>query len=396
MEKLTKQQLSGISELVHHIRNKEVIQCILETLGRDNWNRDILSNCVRYLNDEQDNVFESLGGGYSSEEIDEILYNDDLNFEISEQLKEMGVTRYLYENEEYIEDIRKGTIICEGINVEEIKKNLEEIDIISKIQEENFFFFMHEEKETLKYVLEADKALIAQGTDWLREKYGAEYLYRAVRCYEIKLKEDAAESIQTTLKECNQKLNRYEDFEYSISNHSAWVKKEDKYGFVDNYANEIVPCTYDSVCLSEMRDGLWGVCKDGKWGCIDKEGKVIVPLTYSAWYEMCDNMACYEDISTSILNGWTWVKKEGKYGFVDINGNEIVPCIYDNVCFSVPHENLWAVCKDNKWGYINKEGEEVIPFRFKQATNFNGRRAEVVTFEDECFNIDFAGNRIEE
>ena len=37
----------------------------------------------------------------------------------------MGVTRYLYENEEYIEDIRKGIIICEGINVEEIKKNLE-------------------------------------------------------------------------------------------------------------------------------------------------------------------------------------------------------------------------------------------------------------------------------
>ena len=161
-------------------------------------------------------------------------------------------------------------------------------------------------------MLEADKALIAQGTDWLREKYGAEYLYRAVRCYEIKLKEDAAESVQTTLKECNQKLNRYEDFEYSISNHSAWVKKEDK------------------------------------------------------------------------------------YGFVDINGNEIVPCIYDNVCFSVPHENLWAVCKDNKWGYINKEVEEVIPFRFKQATNFNGCRAKVVTFDDECFNIDFAGNRIEE
>ena len=144
-----------------------------------------------------------------------------------------------------------------------------------------------------------------------------------------------------------------------------------------------------------MRDGLWVVCKDGKWGCIDKEGKVIVPLTYSAWYEMCDKMACYEDISKSILNGWTWVKKEGKYGFVDINGNEIVPCIYDNVCFSVPHGNLWAVCKDNKWGYINKEGEEVIPFRFKQATNFNGRRAEVVTFDDECFNIDFSGNRIE-
>lgn len=122
MEKLTKQELSGISELIHHIHNKEVIQCILETLGWDNWNRDILSNCVRYLNEEQDIMLESFGGGYSSEEIDEILYNDDIDFEISERLKEMGVTHYLYENEEYIEEIRKGTITCEGINIEEIKK----------------------------------------------------------------------------------------------------------------------------------------------------------------------------------------------------------------------------------------------------------------------------------
>lgn len=124
MDKLTKQQLSGISELIHHIHNKEVIQCILETLGRDNWNRDILSNCVRYLNNEQDIIFESLGGGYSTEEIDEILYNDNVNFEISEKLKEMGVSHYLYENEEYLDEIREGEIICEGINVEEIKNML--------------------------------------------------------------------------------------------------------------------------------------------------------------------------------------------------------------------------------------------------------------------------------
>lgn len=124
MDKLTKQQLSGISELIHHIHNREVIQCILETLGKDNWNRDILSNCVRYLNDEQDIIFESLGGGYSSEEIDEILYNDNVNFEISEKLKEMGVVKYLCENEEYLDEIRKGKIVCEGINVEEIKNML--------------------------------------------------------------------------------------------------------------------------------------------------------------------------------------------------------------------------------------------------------------------------------
>lgn len=73
---------------------------------------------------EQEDLFESLGGGYTCEEIDEILHNDDINFEISEKLKEQGVTRYLYENEEYLNDIREGRIVCEGINIEDIKNML--------------------------------------------------------------------------------------------------------------------------------------------------------------------------------------------------------------------------------------------------------------------------------
>ena len=76
------------------------------------------------MTEEQEDLFESLGGGYTCEEIDEILHNDDINFEISEKLKEQGVTKYLYENEEYLDEIREGRIICEGIDVDEIRKNL--------------------------------------------------------------------------------------------------------------------------------------------------------------------------------------------------------------------------------------------------------------------------------
>ena len=123
MEKLNTQQLSGIAQLVHYINDKEVTQCILEKLGRENWTRGILGNCS-YLTPEQEEVFESLGGYYTSEEIDEILHNDDINFEIAEKLKEQGVTHYLYENEEYLDEIREGKIICEGIDVEEIKNML--------------------------------------------------------------------------------------------------------------------------------------------------------------------------------------------------------------------------------------------------------------------------------
>ena len=124
MEKLTKHQQDGIAEMMHHIHNKEVIQCILETLGKDNWSRGILSNSSSYLTDNQEDIFESLGGDYSSEEIDEILHNDDINYEIAEKLKEQGVTHYLYENEEYLNEIREGNIICEGVDVDEIKNIL--------------------------------------------------------------------------------------------------------------------------------------------------------------------------------------------------------------------------------------------------------------------------------
>lgn len=124
MEKLTKQQLDGICILLHHTHSEEITQHILETIGRENWTRDVLSECGGLMTEEQEDLFESLGGGYTIEEIDEICHIDDINFEISEKLKEQGVTKYLYENEDYLNEIREGRIICEGINVEEIKNSL--------------------------------------------------------------------------------------------------------------------------------------------------------------------------------------------------------------------------------------------------------------------------------
>ena len=74
------------------------------------------------MTEEQEDLFESLGGGYTDEEMDEFIESLSINEEIIERLKEQGVSKYLYENEEYLEEIRRGTIICEGININEIKK----------------------------------------------------------------------------------------------------------------------------------------------------------------------------------------------------------------------------------------------------------------------------------
>lgn len=122
MEKLTKEQERGICKLLHHTHTEEMTQHILNTIGRNNWTRDVLSECSGLMNEEQEDLFESLGGGYTDEEMDEFIESLSINEEIIERLKEQGVSKYLYENEEYLEEIRRGTIIYEGINIDEIKK----------------------------------------------------------------------------------------------------------------------------------------------------------------------------------------------------------------------------------------------------------------------------------
>lgn len=123
MDKLTRQQEVIVRKLLHYSRSRDFSQFILKTIEEHNWTRDILGDC-EFLTEEQEDLFESLGGDYTSEEIDEIIYNDEVNLEISKKLEEQGVTSYLYTNEEYLDEIRNGSIICEGINVEEIKNML--------------------------------------------------------------------------------------------------------------------------------------------------------------------------------------------------------------------------------------------------------------------------------
>ena len=126
MEKLTKQQEVVVRKLLHYSKSEEFSQFILKTIGEHNWTRDILGDSVEFLTEEQEDLYESLGGGYDSEEIDEFIYNNNVNLEVSRKLREQGITKYLYENEDYLNEIREGRIICEGINVEEIKNMLME------------------------------------------------------------------------------------------------------------------------------------------------------------------------------------------------------------------------------------------------------------------------------
>lgn len=133
MKKFKRSEEKVVGRILHCSHNKEVIQHILTTIGRENWTKSILSNCrMSYLTEEQKELSLSFGWGYTFDEMWDEAKISIHNKLIVEKLKEMGVSKYLYENDDYIDDIRNKVIICEGIDVDKImdlggmKKNINE------------------------------------------------------------------------------------------------------------------------------------------------------------------------------------------------------------------------------------------------------------------------------
>ncbi|MBR5148007.1 MAG: hypothetical protein IKV15_02275 [Bacteroidaceae bacterium] len=125
IDKLTRQQEVIVRKLLHYSKSEDFSQFILNTIGKHNWTRNILSDTVEFLTGEQEDLYESLGGGYDSEEIDEFIYNDNVNLEISRKLREQDITKYLCENEDYLDAIRTGEVVCKDVDVEKIKEEMQ-------------------------------------------------------------------------------------------------------------------------------------------------------------------------------------------------------------------------------------------------------------------------------
>ncbi|MBR5476261.1 MAG: hypothetical protein IKV17_05520 [Bacteroidaceae bacterium] len=126
MDKLTKSQEDIVCKLLHCSYNEEITQFILDTIEEHNWTRNILGSDPSFLTEEQKELYYNLGGGFKMNEVKEDVEIAVINQKIANILEEQGVTKYLYENEDYLTAIRTGEVICEGVNIEDIKKMIYE------------------------------------------------------------------------------------------------------------------------------------------------------------------------------------------------------------------------------------------------------------------------------
>jgi len=94
--------------------------------------------------------------------------------------------------------------------------------------------------------------------------------------------------------------------------------------------------------------GLAGVRKNKKWGFIDEKGKLIIPFIYS-------------EVQYFTINGLCSVVKDGKSGFIDKNGKEIIPIIYDDAR-SEQLDDIVIVKQNKKWAFFDNKGKQLSDF----------------------------------
>ncbi|MDP2887643.1 MAG: WG repeat-containing protein [Bacteroidota bacterium] len=145
-------------------------------------------------------------------------------------------------------------------------------------------------------------------------------------------------------------ISRDDFFFVSIRSNIDFYGEVQKYGLLDKFGRELVPCKYDFT-IYEYKEGFAKVGKRNfGYGFIDKSGKEVIQCKYQE--------------ARDFKEGFAVVKNNNKYGFINKYGNEVVTLQYDDA--SDFHDGFASVALNRKWGIINKEGFEVVRCTFDE------------------------------
>jgi len=154
------------------------------------------------------------------------------------------------------------------------------------------------------------------------------------------------------------------------------VSKNGLYGFIDEFGDEVISCTYKYT--KDFHEGLVAVHNQSMWGFINKMGNVVVPFNYDDCGDFSEGLAS--------------VKKNGKWGYVDTNGELAIPCQYD---VAGEFKNGYAIVKiSNLYYLINTNGNIILKNGYNglSAFEYNNQTFLIVQNQGKCGCIDLNEN----
>lgn len=189
---------------------------------------------------------------------------------------------------------------------------------------------------------------------------------------------------------------------YSFNEGLAFVKKKDKYFYIDSIGNikikNVLPSIKTSANFSEGVAWIWD--KKKGYVAIDKSGHHLFNIDEFYRYKVDvfhDGLSriekrAYKDFKDIYTYGFidkigsqvidfkyddaknfsekiAAVKSGNKWGMIDAKGKLIIPLVYDDIKSS--SEGLVAVKNKGKWGFVNHDGKEVIPCKYDEVESFS-------------------------
>ena len=159
--------------------------------------------------------------------------------------------------------------------------------------------------------------------------------------------------------------NQYDDALYYIKD-ICCIKRNNKYGLINNLGQEITPIIYEDISLHETDEGVYASVKlNEKKGICDSHGAILIPIIYE---DTCFNY------STKHIS----VFRENKYGVIDLAGSIIIPIEYEIIYptqeGSITRRNGKLGCiKFNGVGMPTEDGfEELVPFIYDSIYDIKG------------------------
>jgi hypothetical protein len=197
----------------------------------------------------------------------------------------------------------------------------------------------------------------------------------------------------------NEKGKEITDFEYddveTFSNSRARVKKDGKYGFIDNKGAIVIPLAYDDceACFSykyhndEKRILPVWIKRGEKYGFMDISGNEIIKPEYELVHPF-DFIADDKILAAVVLNGVA--------GFIDQTGNTVIPFMYDPDLDNKYNYRFYSgfanVKQQGKWGVIDIKNNVIIPFRYDEFLDNNHAGFRYVLRDGQKFSVDTKGN----
>jgi hypothetical protein len=150
---------------------------------------------------------------------------------------------------------------------------------------------------------------------------------------------------------------------YTFRDGMAWVQRDGKVGFVNQYGEFVIPLEFDSAsyffCEGLARVGRGCNATGWEYGFIDMTGELVIPYMFSS-------ADCFH-------NGVARATIRGKTGIIDTTGQVVVPFEYTSIGgwgnWGRPFTDGLAVARIGDWstgraGVIDITGNIIIPFEF--------------------------------